>query len=229
MTNIHEHDFPYTQLFAHEFVTCAGSVLFRRDCGQECSLHVCILHDRKTGENILPKGRQDCGKSLRETAVRETYEETGHDCELLPVTLVTRATPPNADVGDEPRETKNCTEPFALTIRKAMTGSIKFIYWYIAICKLLPSDSDNSLVDQGEKKRTQTASEDYETEWCRLVASVDLGEGQRDEVPGAKRVPGICDIANAVASKLSSPKDRELLKRAIEIVGQTYPQWFNGS
>ncbi len=91
---------PTTQLVSHEFVNCAGSVLFSHKPGGP--LQVCFLHHTTGDEWMLPKGRQDLGESLSEAAVRETFEETGYACELLPVTMITRAPETGQDMKDFP-------------------------------------------------------------------------------------------------------------------------------
>jgi 8-oxo-dGTP pyrophosphatase MutT (NUDIX family) len=58
------------------------------------SLEACILWHSERSEYLLPKGRKDRGESLEQTALRETFEETGYPCKLLPVDMVTRAPEP---------------------------------------------------------------------------------------------------------------------------------------
>jgi 8-oxo-dGTP pyrophosphatase MutT (NUDIX family) len=60
--------YPSTQYFASQFVVSAGCILFRR--GEEGKLEICVLHDRKKDEWLLPKGRKDCGESIEAAAVR---------------------------------------------------------------------------------------------------------------------------------------------------------------
>jgi 8-oxo-dGTP pyrophosphatase MutT (NUDIX family) len=50
-----------------QFVVSAGCILFRR--GEEGKLEICVLHDRKKDEWVLPKGRKDCGESIEAAAV----------------------------------------------------------------------------------------------------------------------------------------------------------------
>lgn len=200
------------QLYSHEFVNCAGSVLFRRDASG-APPQVCILHNRKNGQYVLPKGRQDIGEAPSQTAIRETCEETGNRCQFLPVQMTTRATPPDQDVEDEPREIKDCTEPFALTVRKARSGSVKLIWWYITLYTTeSPDERDGP---------TQTASEDYEAVWCTIQP--DDGVLRGDELKAGITAE---NAACSIAARLSLEKDGEVLKKAVQLVTQTYPQWF---
>lgn len=62
-------------------------------------LQVCIIYHRRKNEYLLAKGRKDQFETgLLETAMRETYEETGYPCRPLPVSMTTRAPVPGADV-----------------------------------------------------------------------------------------------------------------------------------
>ncbi|KAL8397256.1 hypothetical protein RB594_004104 [Gaeumannomyces avenae] len=74
---------------SHEFYLAAGTVTVDRR-----TRRALVLHDRLTGLHGLPRGRADWGESLTSTAVRETLEEGGVRCALLPVPVPTRATPP---------------------------------------------------------------------------------------------------------------------------------------
>ena len=135
--------------FSETFVICAGSVLFRRDA--ENRWQICVLHDHVGHTFVLPKGRKDCGETTEDAAIRETYEETGYPCKLLPCMMMTRAPPPNTNVMDRPRVMEGVTEPFAVTFRDQ--NGTKIIWWYLTIVN-------------GEKEEgTQTASENYRSEF----------------------------------------------------------------
>lgn len=78
-----------TEMYSAErFVESAGTVLLRLSTGEGC-----IHHLLYRGEYILPKGRRNLGESRKTTAFRETTEETGIPCRLLPVRLVSRVCP----------------------------------------------------------------------------------------------------------------------------------------
>ncbi|KAG8816310.1 putative cell survival pathways protein, partial [Serendipita sp. 399] len=118
-------------LLSSEFVISAGSVLFKIADGQ---IFACLLHQPAKDEWVLPKGRKDAGESVDIAAVRETYEETGYNCELFPVTMPTRAPVPGSLLGNVTRTVIDCTEPIAITIRS--TGGVtKLTFWYITRLK----------------------------------------------------------------------------------------------
>ncbi|KAJ7284891.1 NUDIX hydrolase domain-like protein [Mycena rebaudengoi] len=108
---------PSTQYSASQFVIAAG---------------YSILHDRKKHEWLLPKGRKDCGESIATAAVRETFEETGYACTLLPCRMATRAPRPGVNGEDAIAVVEDITEPIAVTIRDQGARGIKMIWWYIA-------------------------------------------------------------------------------------------------
>ncbi len=46
------------------------------------TLEVCLVHRPRYDDWSLPKGKRKRGETLRDTAVREVREETGHTCVL---------------------------------------------------------------------------------------------------------------------------------------------------
>ncbi|UKZ82701.1 hypothetical protein TrVFT333_010496 [Trichoderma virens FT-333] len=114
---------------ADKFVESAGTVLFRLSTRE-----ICILHLIQRDEYVLPKGRRNLGESRQATAIRETTEETGVPCYLLPVDLVSRVCPAieTEDVPDEPRLFKGACEPIALQQRRIGDGEVKLIWWFVA-------------------------------------------------------------------------------------------------
>jgi len=114
---------------AENFVESAGTILFRLS-----SREVCVLHLLSRHEYILSKGRRSLGESLGATATRETTEETGIPCRLLPVSLVSRLCPA-VEIGhvpDEPRLFKDVCEPIALQTRRIGEGEAKLVWWFVA-------------------------------------------------------------------------------------------------
>lgn len=96
---------------------------------------ILLVHYAKRDEWLLAKGRRNVGESRHEAALREMREEIGYSCNLLPLTMTTRA-PPAVETGDTPEEARaheNVVEPFMLTCRHLNDGrEVKLIWWYIA-------------------------------------------------------------------------------------------------
>ena len=102
---------------------------------------------------MLPKGRKDIDESLEETALRETFEETGIRVQLLPVDINSLATlPPSIKTEDRPEAV---TEPIAVTQRTTRQGILKIIFWYVAA-------ADSTTVPE---EGTQQENEDFDTVW----------------------------------------------------------------
>ncbi|KAI8683227.1 hypothetical protein LRP88_04799 [Fusarium phalaenopsidis] len=114
---------------------------------------VLLIRWRRTGEYLLPKGRKDISEPLEQTALRETFEETGIRVQLLPVNIDTLATLPSS-VKTEDRP-KAVTEPIAVTQRTTRQGILKIIFWYVAA-------ADSTTVPE---EGTQQENEDFETVW----------------------------------------------------------------
>lgn len=117
------------QLSAHCFVLSAGTVTFDQKKDR-----ICLVQNKK-GEFFLPKGRKNVGESLEAAAIRETYEETGFSCKLLPVTMPSRVTPRSGSKAHYPdvvRMFEGVTEPICISIRPGPNGSQKIIFWFIA-------------------------------------------------------------------------------------------------
>ncbi|KAG8706573.1 hypothetical protein FRC09_002345 [Ceratobasidium sp. 395] len=140
---------PTDVLMSEEFVICAGCVLLRRTP----TLQVGILYHPKESRYILPKGRKDRGESIQETALRETYEETGHQCRYLPLNMKTRSQLSDVYVKDQPTDAVGAVEPIAVFLRHAGERDVKLIFWYVA-------EVDESCPHE---HGTQTGGEDYET------------------------------------------------------------------
>lgn len=128
---------PYTvkQYLAGDFVVSAGSVLFRDHLKNTPSnLQICLIYNTTTKSYQLPKGRKDRGESIEQAAVRETFEETGYECELWPQRMLTRALVPGQNIHDVVQEGDGLVEPIAVTVRDYGEGKgkgTKIIWWYI--------------------------------------------------------------------------------------------------
>lgn len=185
---------------ADEFLICAGSILFRHDPQAFSSsssdpppLQVCLLLHTGRQEWLLPKGRKDRFEDITATATRETFEETGYPCKLLPLTLATRAPLPSSQTKDCIEVVKDCEEPFMMTLRNVpnkgengKVGGVKLIWWYVTV------------VDKAEEEKiegTQTAVESYVSEF------VDVGEAME---------------------RATFQSDRDVIRRAVELVNETY-------
>ncbi|KCZ78360.1 hypothetical protein H311_00607 [Anncaliia algerae PRA109] len=77
---------------------CAGSILLKED-------KIILIKNNKTNEIVLPKGHVDEGDTIVQTAIKETYEETGYKCKIK-------------------------GGPFCMTFRENETNQ-KIIFWYI--------------------------------------------------------------------------------------------------
>ncbi|KAG5747067.1 hypothetical protein H9Q69_002478 [Fusarium xylarioides] len=137
-----------TETFTSEnFVESAGTILFHLSTSQ-----ICIMHDRKRNEYILPKGRRNIGESRRDTAIRETTEETGIPCRLLPINIESRlCLSDERDAPDEARVFKGLCEPISVQMRRIGEGEMKLIWWYIAAVE--------------ENKTAGKCEDEFEFEW----------------------------------------------------------------
>lgn len=201
--------YPTTQLLSSEFVICAGCILFRHVPNHPAAdaaptarkpLQVCLLRHPLRNEWLLPKGRKDRGESLEQTALRETFEETGFPPILLPVGMHTRAPDPAANLKDGPPGmfVPQCAEPFAGSVRQIAERNTKFTWWFTAIVDDAPrwpraSDGEVARVDG-----TMTDSECFESEW------VDV------------------DGPDGAEGRVTYENDRELVRKAVELVRATY-------
>src|ERR1700749_3951665 len=60
---------------ARTLVMAAGGIVLRR----EKNPRFAVVRLRKCNEWVLPKGKLDDGETPRDAAIREVWEETGHD------------------------------------------------------------------------------------------------------------------------------------------------------
>ncbi|KIM37746.1 hypothetical protein M413DRAFT_448263 [Hebeloma cylindrosporum] len=126
--------YPTSQYLAGNFVTSAGSVLFRIK-RPTLQLEICVLHQLTRDEWLLPKGRKDRGESIEAAALRETYEETGYRCTLWPQRMATRAPAPGINNIHHAEVAEGLVEPMAVTIRELREGRIKMIFWFITVAE----------------------------------------------------------------------------------------------
>ncbi|MYY06392.1 NUDIX hydrolase [Streptomyces sp. ATexAB-D23] len=61
-------------------VRAAGCVLWRRPPAPATGVELCLVHRPRYDDWSFPKGKLKRGESLRDAAVREVLEETGHHC-----------------------------------------------------------------------------------------------------------------------------------------------------
>jgi len=150
---------PTSQYFANEFTVSSGSIPFRRAVhsispnSSQSGWEICILYHRPGAEWLLPKGRKEPGETIQETAVRETYEETGYRCKLL-------------------LELEKSTEPIAVTIRHLKENNVKIIWWFVSIVEEGTTKQLN----------TQMANEDFVSEFMpaeEAIAKLTF-QGDRD-------------------------------------------------
>lgn len=145
--------FQTTQYSADQFVESVGAVLFH-----VATRRICLIYYEKRDEWLLAKGRRNIGEARAATAIREAQEETGLVCDLLPLTMITRAPPaieePGQHYPDEPRTHAGVTEPFMVTCRELEGGdrNLKMIWWYVAAIR---QSRDGSIVQSG------TGEEDF--------------------------------------------------------------------
>ncbi|KAF2233593.1 hypothetical protein EV356DRAFT_567850 [Viridothelium virens] len=149
--------------FSETFVISCGTVTIDIHTAK-----VLLIQWRRTGEYFLPKGRKDIGESLEETAMRETYEETGIPVQLLPIKMQTLATV-STRIGVS-QEVERISEPIAVA-QRVSEGKLKIIFWYVA-----QGDSNRARVEG-----TQQENEEFDTIWVAVdkVASTLSFEDDR--------------------------------------------------
>jgi 8-oxo-dGTP pyrophosphatase MutT (NUDIX family) len=175
---------------------------------------VLIIHDIPTNTFQLPRGRKDWSENLAETAVRETFEETGCRPRLLAVPLSTRATVPQAALTDSSHpahaaarlarfdeETGDllvagtarlAEEPIALMLHYQANGALAVVSWYVGV-----ADSHSQ-----RRLGTQMADEEYEPRWVGYdeAASLMVDQAYADVVACAVRlVTKVADEDGAAA------------------------------
>ncbi|KAI0315213.1 NUDIX hydrolase domain-like protein [Amylostereum chailletii] len=158
---------PTSQYTADEFLICGGSILFR-NLPPSSPLEICLLFHSTRQEWILPKGRKDQDESISNAVIRETYEETGYPCKLLPVKMETRAPSVGSQTKDAVVLVEECCEPFMMTLRQVNERNVKLIWWYITV------------VDGERVDGTQTAVENYVPRFMPVDEALQSAEFQSD-------------------------------------------------
>ncbi|OBT49440.1 hypothetical protein VE00_00385 [Pseudogymnoascus sp. WSF 3629] len=120
---------------------------------------ILLIRQKKSGEIFLPKGRKNIGESLEDTAVRETYEETGFRVTLLPLRIPTLATP--GTTVEQANELN--TEPIAFSQRLTDNNTLKLIFWFSA------KGDSTAAPDVG----TQEEGEDFDPIWVDLDSTIE--------------------------------------------------------
>lgn len=179
--------------FCDEYHCSAGCVLFRFDTPKP---QICLLHNQRTGEWVLPKGHKDLGETIEQAALRETYEETGWACRFLPTNVLTRVPPPGLQSGSHPREALASNESIAVTVRHLDDSgrNVKFVWWFIA-----------EITGSERIEGTQMATESFETHFEDADVAVarlsrqgdrDVAERAVDLVNKTRRANSLPDGAN---------------------------------
>ncbi|KAL4967796.1 putative NUDIX domain [Aspergillus stella-maris] len=162
--------FPTKQYTSEQFVESCGAVLL--DFTPPSS-RVCLIQYLETNEWLLPKGRRNIGESRREAALREVKEETGYECRIYPVAMLTRA-PRSEDaenVFDEVRICPGIEEPFMLTVRElGEEDGVKVIWWFVACVEM----------NTGDLTRGVQGSADFGAEFFEYEEALQKLEFQTD-------------------------------------------------
>ena len=161
--------YPTEQFPSSHFLISGGSILF---ASIQAPLRVCLINHKARGEWLLPKGRKDRGEDVRDAAVRETFEETGYRCELLPLDLVTRAPAAGAQTTDAAMAVHGSEEPFMVTLRRTQEGGVQLLSWFATVC--------SEGAEKGVRSGMQTEVEDYESGFFEAHEAVRVATFQVD-------------------------------------------------
>ncbi|CAI6248872.1 unnamed protein product [Periconia digitata] len=178
---------------SENFVESCGAILFNLTDPQ--NLSVCLIRTKVHKEWLLAKGRRNYGESRNEAAIREVTEETGFRCSLFPVTMQTRATPPDAAalIADKARVFENLTEPFTCEIREYKNPKrTKIIWWYIA-----------ALDPSNEELEKLPGEADYEPHFLPVAEAITTLTYQADRK--------LVERAAQLVSETLNPLDRKEL------------------
>ncbi|KIN07330.1 hypothetical protein OIDMADRAFT_47241 [Oidiodendron maius Zn] len=166
--------------FSSQFVISCGTVTI-----DPTTKKVLLIFNRTSKQHLLPKGRKNTSETLESAAVRETFEETGIRCELLPhafphrAPLSPEAEKENGEAGEKPLG----TEPIAVQQRNSI-GVWKIIFWFIA-----KADSTIAKVEG-----TQEAYENYDTIWADANAAPRMMTRQGDKEIVTKAIETVLGV-----------------------------------
>ncbi|KAF8487526.1 NUDIX hydrolase domain-like protein [Russula ochroleuca] len=162
--------YPTEQFPFSHFLVSGGPILF---ASTHAPLRICLIYHHAHGEWLLPKGRKDRGESMPAAAVRETFEETGYSCELLPLDLITRAPVAGAQSADAAMAVGGSEEPFMVTLRRTKEGGIQILSWFATVC----AAGADKVVGVPE---LQTEVEEYESAFFEVDEALQVATFQVD-------------------------------------------------
>lgn len=150
--------------FSNDFAISCGTITIDLQAKK-----VLLIFNRESNEYLLPKGRKNTSETLESAAKRETFEETGIRCELLPHTFPHLA--PLSNEGEKSADGGKplSTEPIAVQQRVSM-GAWKVIFWFIA-----KADSTIPKVEG-----TQEVYELYDTVWADAASAPGMMSREGD-------------------------------------------------
>ncbi|KAK3360917.1 hypothetical protein B0T24DRAFT_643052 [Lasiosphaeria ovina] len=196
-----------------DFVESAGAVLFR-----VAARKILVLHTR-SGEYVLAKGRRNCGESRRAAAQREVAEESGLACRLLPLDMSTRAPPPEPAL-ISPLFLASPTGEYADEIQRDPGGGdhhADVSRSYAGVCEPFAMQI---------RRLGNNGGGGVKIIWWFAATVAD-----EDKVPTFDSMtPAERERFDAVAfvsfdealQRLTFEQDREVVRRAIALVGRTY-------
>lgn len=250
--------FPTRLYNCASFLESAGCILFDfRETGLDPlshSLHktgsqnvilkqepkVVLFYSNPRQEFLLPKGRRNIGESRKDAAIRETFEEVGIKCSLLPVTLHSRATSVNPSddrvtkdgyTVDEPRTFHRVTDAFMSVLRQ--TAGSKLGSSYSAADGTAARQvrgvisNDKRIADLAQRNASREFEEGEEVMkfiWW-YIGYIHEDQGTEEEIASRELEPG-CDVVSVPMSeavvRCSFSDDADVVQRAVEIVRETF-------
>ncbi|KZS95530.1 hypothetical protein SISNIDRAFT_351267 [Sistotremastrum niveocremeum HHB9708] len=124
---------------------------------------VAIVWDTKHPEGyaFLPKGRKDVGESLEQAALREATEESGYECQFLPLDI-----PHHCPKGSAPSRNPSHEPIYVSVIHNGPhrrrhyidPGTEYFTFWYIAQIAADAIPRDDTRMPDEQSYRTELLS-----------------------------------------------------------------------